>query len=132
MKTLVRHVEVLRPILMIQKDRNRGAAQDAECVSHNREEEEHGNAGEDARRNELAHRINTQSTHGVDLLGDDHGAQLAGHRRRVAACNHDAGEHGAQFTDHGEADKLTGDRRSAKLCESGCRLQGKHAACKEA
>ena len=126
------HGEVLGAVLVIHEDGDEAAADDAEGVGDDGEEEEHGDAGEDARRDQLAHGVDAEGAHGVDLLGDDHGAEFAGHGGGVAAGDHDAGEHRAEFADHGEADELAGDGGGAELRERGRRLQGQHAAGEEA
>ena len=104
------------------------AAEDAKGVGNDGEEEEHGDAGKDARSDQFAHGVDAQGAHGVNLLGDHHGAEFAGHRGGVAAGDHDAGEHRAQFADHGDADELAGDGGGAELRERGRRLEGEHAA----
>ena len=92
------------------------------------EKEEHGDAGEDARSDQLADWIDAKSSHGIDLFGNNHGPEFAGNRGGVPAGNHDAGEHGAEFADHGEAYKLSGYGGGAEGRERGGRLKRQHAA----
>ena len=127
-EAFVGHVEVLGAVLMVEEDGNGSAAGNAAGIGHDGEEKEHGDAGKDARRDELAHRVDAQGAHGVNLLGDDHGAELAGYGGCVASGNHDAGEHRAEFADHGEGDESAGDGRGAEGREGGRGLEGEHAA----
>ncbi len=100
---------------MVEKNRHRSTAHDAEGIGHDGEQQEHGDAGEDARGDELAHRVDTKGAHGVNLLGDNHRSQFAGHGGCVSAGNHDAREHCAQLANHGQADELARDRGCAEL-----------------
>ena len=59
-----------------------------------------------ARRDQFLHRIRAQRAHGVDLLGDLHGAEFAGDAGGVAAGHHDGGEHRPEFADQGEGNDL--------------------------
>ena len=124
--------EVLGAVLVIHEDGDEGAADDAEGVGHDGEKEQHGDAGEDARGDELAHGVDAESAHGVNLFGDDHGAEFAGHGGGVAAGDHDAGEHGAELANHGDGDETAGDGGGAESGERGGGLQGEHAAGEEA
>ena len=131
-QVLVGHGEVLSAVLVIHEDGDGRAAEDAEEVGNYGEEEEHGDAGEDARRNQLAHRVDAEGAHGVNLLGDHHRTEFAGHGGGIAAGDHDAGEHGAEFADHRSAHKPSRDGGGAELRQCGSRLQGQHAAGEEA
>src|SRR6202012_256111 len=57
-----------------EADCDERAAGDAAGVGHDGEEEEHEDSGNQARRDELAHGVGAERAHGVDLLGDLHGA----------------------------------------------------------
>ena len=72
-----------------------------------------------ARGDQFFERVDAESAHGVNLLCDLHGAQFAGHAGSVAAGDHEAGQHGTEFLDHGEADQLPGDGLGAKLRQGG-------------
>jgi len=126
------HGEVLGAVLVVHDDGDESAARDAKGVGEDGEEEEHRNAGKQAGGHELAHGVDTQGAHGIDLLRHHHGPQFAGHGRGVATGDHDAGEHGSQFADHGERDKAAGDGGGAELRERRRGLQGEHAAGEEA
>jgi len=118
-EVLVGHMEILRAVLVVQDNGDGGAAQDAERVGDDGEEEKHDNRGEDARRYQLAHGIDTQGAHGVNLLRDNHGSEFAGHGRCVAARDHDAGEHRAQFANHGDTYELACDGSGAEFRKCG-------------
>src|ERR1035441_4334833 len=103
------HVEVLGAVLVVHEDGDQAAAGDAAGVGNDGEKEEHGDGGSDARGDEFAQGVHAQGAHGVDLLGDHHRSEFAGHRRGVTAADHDAGEYRTQLADHGKRDKLAGD-----------------------
>ncbi len=116
---------------MVHEDGDEGAAHDAEGIGHDGEKEEHCDAGEDARGDQLANGIDAEGAHGVNLLGDDHGAEFAGHGGGVAAGDHDAGEHGTELANHGDGDESAGDGGGPEGGERCGRLQGEHAAGEE-
>jgi hypothetical protein len=72
------------------------------------------------------------SAHGIDLLGDFHGAELAGDAGRVTAGHHESGEHRAKLTDHGDGDERAGAAHLAVLGQGAGHLQGHHRAAEEA
>ena len=84
-EVLVGHGEVLRAVLVVHEDGDGAAAEDAEEIGDDGEKKEHRDASEDARSYELAHRIDAQCAHGINLLGHDHGAEFAGHRGGIPA-----------------------------------------------
>src|SRR5208283_2571459 len=100
-------------------------------VGHDGEQQQHGDAGKDARGHQLSHGVYAQGAHGVNLFGDDHGTQLAGDRGCIAAGDHDSSKDGAKLADHGDADELSGDGGGAEGRKSGRGLKGKHAPGKE-
>jgi hypothetical protein len=104
-----------------------GSAEGADRVGDDGQEKEHEDGREDARADQLAHRVGAQGAHGVELFGDPHGAELRGHAGGVAAGDHQAGEYRSELLDHGKADQLTGDGGSAKLRQGRGRLQGENA-----
>ena len=55
------------------------------------------------------HRIGRQRLHGINLLGDPHGAQLRGDGRADAAGHHERGEHRAQLPHDGQTSQLIGN-----------------------
>ena len=115
-----------------EADGDERAAGDAAGVGDDGEEEEHEDGGDEARRDELADGVGAEGAHGVDLLGDLHGAELGGHAGGVAAGDHEAGEDGAELLDHGERDEAAGHVDGAELLERGGGLEGEHAAGEEA
>ena len=62
--------------------------------------------GDDTRGNQLFGRIGAERAHGVDLFGDDHGAEFAGHAGCVASGDHQAGDQRAEFGDHADRNEL--------------------------
>ena len=66
-------------VLVVHEDGDKAAAQDAERVGENGEKKSIGDAGKEARSDQLAHGINAQSAHGVNLLRHDHRSKFAGH-----------------------------------------------------
>ena len=67
--------------------------------------------GRHARRHQFLHRISAQGSHGVNLLRHNHGAQFAGHARRVSSCHHQSGEHRTQFAHHAHRNQLAQQRQ---------------------
>ncbi len=100
-----------------EPDGDERTAGDAGGVGDDGEEEEHEDGGDEAWRDELADGIGAERAHGVDLLGDLHGAELGGHAGCVAAGDHEAGEDGAELLDHGERDEAAGHVDGAELLE---------------
>ena len=100
---LISHREILRAVLVIHENGDGGAAEDPKKIGDDGEKEEHRDAGEDARGDQLAHRVDAEGTHGINLFGYDHGAEFTGHGGSIAAGNHDAGETGPKFANHGRA-----------------------------
>ena len=57
-----------------------------------------------ARRDQLLNRVGAERAHGVDLLGDFHGAEFAGDAGGIAAGHHQRRQHRAQFAHQGDRD----------------------------
>src|ERR1017187_8962944 len=115
-----------------QVDGHQGPAGDAKSVRDDGEEEEHEDGGHDARSDQLANRIGAQGAHGVELLGNLHGADLRSHAGGVAAGDHEASEDGAEFLDHGERDQRASHGDGAELGQRGGRLEREDASGEEA
>src|SRR5271170_3820951 len=79
LKSLIGGVEVLRSVIAQQEDGDGAAAQRADCVGDNGEEEHHHDRGDDARHYQLLQRVRAERAHGVNLLGHHHRTQFAGH-----------------------------------------------------
>ena len=107
-----------------QRKNGRGAAAEkADKIGEAGEERLHENGGEDARRDEFAAGVGAHGAHGVDLLGDEHGAEFGGDARSAAAGDEDAGEGGAEFADESDGDDVAGERRLAEARELRAGLQ---------
>src|ERR1700733_648357 len=129
---LVCGMKVLRPVLSQHHHRYERPAQRAYGVGDDGEEKEHENRGVQPGRHQFLERICTERTHGINLLGHHHGAQLAGHSRRIPPGHHEAGENRAEFLDHRKTDQLPSYGGGAKLSQRGCGLQGQYPTGKEA
>src|SRR5579883_1902263 len=68
-------------------------------VGDDGEERQHGGRGDEPWRDELLFRIGAERAHGVDLLRDLHGSELAGYAGGVAAGDHDGGEDRTELAD---------------------------------
>ena len=76
LKRAVGVVEVGRGVEAHEGDADQSAAGDADGVGDDGEEEEHEDRGVEARGDQLAYGVGSEGAHGVDLLGDLHGADL--------------------------------------------------------
>ena len=94
-------------------------------IGDDAEEEEHDHRRDHPRGHELLRRVGAEGAHGVDLLGDLHRAEFAGHAAGIASGDHQAGQHRTEFAHHGERHELSGERNGAELLERGRGVQGK-------
>ena len=81
---------------------------------------------------EFAAGVSTHGAHGVDLFGDQHGAEFGGDTGRAAAGNKKAGDGRAEFADESEGDDVAGERGLAEAFELGAGLQNHHGTDEEA
>ena len=80
--------------------------------------------GDHARRHQLLNRIGAQRAHGVDLLGDLHGAEFAGDAGCVAAGHQKRGQHRAQLAHQGNGDNVADLIHGAILRQRARHLHG--------
>ena len=64
------------------------AAQDADGIGDDGQHRAHEEAGQHPRHDQLAHRVGAERAQRVDLVGDDHRAELGGDARSDAAGQH--------------------------------------------
>ena len=72
---------------------------------------------------ELAAGVGAHGAHGVDLFGDEHGAQFRGDAGGAAAGDENACERGAEFTDERDGHDVTGEGGLAETRELRAGLQ---------
>ena len=72
------------------KNGSSATAEQADEIGEASEERLHENGSEDARRNKFSARVGAHGAHGVDLFGDEHGAELGSDARGAAARHEDA------------------------------------------
>src|ERR1700723_630866 len=89
------------------------AGADAECS----EDRHHHDGGDEARSHQFADGVDAEGADGVDLIGDDHGAELGGHGGGVAAGDEKRGEDGAEFAEKSERDGVGGEGSFAEAAE---------------
>ena len=121
-----------RAVEVQERDGDEGTAAGAAGVRDDGEEEEHEDRRDDAWGDELADGVGSEGAHGVDLLGDLHGAKLGGHAGGVTTRDHEASEYGAELLDHGERDEAAGHVDGAEFFQRDSGLEGQHAAGEEA
>ena len=81
------------------------------------EDRHHQDGGDQARRHEFADGVDAEGADGVDLIGDDHGAELGGHGGGVASGDEQRGEDGAEFTEKSERDGVCGEGSFAEAAK---------------
>ena len=89
-------------------------------------------AGNHARHHQLANRIGAERPQRVDLIGDDHRAELGGDARSDAAGEHQRRQHRPELFHHRGADEPADDRPRAELVERQAALQREHGAGEDA
>jgi hypothetical protein len=97
-----------------------GDGESAEKAGANTEcgkDRHHHDGGDEARSHEFADGVDAEGADGVDLIGDDHGAEFGGHGGGVAAGDEKRGEDGAKFAEKSERDGVGGERCFAEAAE---------------
>lgn len=70
------------------------------------DEQRHGDEhGDDSRGDEKVDGVDGHGSEGVDLFGDFHGAEFGGHGGTDTSGEHESGDGGAEFPEHGDADE---------------------------
>ena len=72
---------------------NHITADHAHKIGDDGKQRQHDTGGDHARRHQLLNRVRPESAHGVDLLGDAHGAKFAGDSRRISSRHQQRREH---------------------------------------
>ncbi len=88
--------------------------------------------GEDARANQLARGVRAHGAHGVDLLGDDHGAEFGGDAGGATSGDEQTGDGGAEFADQCDGDDVSREGGLSEALELRAGLQDHDRADKEA
>src|SRR4029077_14578768 len=96
------------------------------------EEREGDESGEDAWRDQFSAGISAHGAHGVDLFGDEHGAEFGGDAGRAATGDEQTGDGGAEFADEGKGDDVTGKGGLAEAYKLGAGLENHDSADEEA
>ena len=87
-------------------DADEETAKDSNDIAHGCQGR-HGDGGsEQARGDEVFHRVGREGGQGVDLFGDAHGAKFRGDRGGDAAGDHEAAEDGAQLAGYRNGDDI--------------------------
>ena len=81
------------------------------------EDRHHQDGGDQARRHEFADGVDAEGADRVDLIGDDHRAELGGHGGGVASGDEKRGEDGAEFTEKSERHSVGGEGRFAEAAK---------------
>ena len=101
-------------------------AQQAHKVGQDREQGQGEDCGVQARRHQFAHGISAERAHGVNLLADQHGADLRGNAGAVSPRHHQRRQHRSQLPDHGQGYGLTHHADLPEGLERPISLQRQH------
>src|SRR5581483_852920 len=107
------------------------ASQKSHKVAKDGQEKHHDDGRDYAWGDKFLGGIGAQGSHGVDLLGHDHGTEFAGHSGGIAPGDNQSGQHRAQCADNSNGNQLTDNRSSAEATQAGCAIQRQGGSGKE-
>ena len=93
------------------------AADQASADAKGGQEGHHEDGGDKARGHEFADGVDAEGTDGVDLIGDDHGAEFGGHGGGVASSDEERGEYGTELAEKSEGDGVGGEGSFAETAK---------------
>src|SRR5208283_1761234 len=93
---------------MAHEYRNIGPSGEGDGVTNEREKRKHDRCAQDPRYHKFFHRINPVYPENVNLMPDDHGANLGSHPRAYSSGKTECDGHRPDLSDDGDPDDLPG------------------------